>query len=193
MFEFLGIGREKKTEVLLLRERDKRFERIKIINETDTSLESAKIKGVSRHFIKHGSGYMEKGTGKTIFFAFEAGGKTSLISEGETTKMTVSETVKTLVGDEIWNKIDPEIKEKLEHSQFGVIVEPINQSKNDPKGIGNENRHTESDHKMIDYFAETVSDKIRKGLKNSWIMPFAAGGGIIGLIVYIAVHAGYLK
>lgn len=189
MFEFLGLSGHKKTEVLLLRDRDKRFERVKIINETDTSLESAKgQKGITRHFIKRGTGYMEKGTGKTIFFAFEAGGHTADMEEGETTTLSLPETMREVLGSDIWEKVTPEIKEKLEHSTFGIVIEPAKTEKT--RGIGNESRHTESDEHMIDYFAE----KVHKALKTKFdIVTFGSGIAFGGFLVLLALVMKWIK
>jgi len=188
--ERLGLaGNARKTEVLLLRDRDKRFERVPIVNESDTALEGAKDKkGVTRHFIKRGSGYMEKGTGKTIFFAFEAGGHTAKMQGAEEEELSIPDTIRLLIGDELWEKTAPEIKDKLEKNTFGVIIEPAKTE--DKAGAGNESRHTESDKSMIDYFADKVS-KAMKG-KIQW-MPVLMGAFGGALLMLLAVTMKWIR
>lgn len=131
---------------------------------------------------------MEKSTGKTIFFAFEAGGYTADMKEGENTTLSLPETMREVLGSDTWEKVTPEIKEKLEKSTFGVVIEPAKSVK--PNESGNESRHTESDEHMIDYFA----DKVHKALKTKFdLVTFGSGAAFGGFLVLLATVMKWIR
>ena len=181
---------KKKTEVLLLSARNGSLERVPILNETDLHLESAKKKGITRHFDIAGRGWMEKGVGKMYFFAYTALIKTIRLETAEKVEMGVGVCLEKILGAELYKKVTPEIKEKVENAEWGIIVEPISPTDAELKLASNESRHTESDEHMIDYFA----DKVHKALKTKFdLVTFGSGVAFGGFIVLLALVMKWIK
>jgi len=171
---------KKKTEVLLLSTRNGSLERVPIINETDLHLESGKKKGITRHFDIEGRGWMEKGVGKMYFFAYTALIKTTKLQNGVPVPMGVGVYLEKILGAELYKKVTPEIKEKVENAEWGILIEPVNPTDAELAGASNESRHTESDERMIDYYAKKVGNALKSKFD---LTTFLLGGFCFALII----------
>lgn len=175
--------------VLLLRDRDKRFKEILIVNETDLSLQSAKSKGITRHFIKMGPGWTDENRSRTLFLALEAFSYTLFVDGGTAVKLTLSQALSTILGKEAYEKMSKDLREKVEHDTFGLTLSPKSPPKT-PEGVyaSNEARHSESDHAMIDYYAK----KMKEQKKTDWTMLLL--GIFAGFAVtYLAVNMHWIR
>jgi hypothetical protein len=174
---------KKHTEVLMLNARDGSLEKIPIPTETDLHLESAKKKGITRHFDKEGRGWTEKGVGKMYYIAYSALVKTIRLEDAKPIIMGVGVYLEKILGKELYAKVTPEIKEKVENSEWGIMIDPIKPTDAELKGASNESRHTESDERMIDYFA----DKVHKAMKAKFEWMPILMGLFLGVIIGIAL------
>lgn len=181
---------KKKTEVLLLSARNGSLERVPIVNETDLHLESGKKKGITRHFDIEGRGWMEKGVGKMYFFAYTALIKTIRMQNGEPTTMGVGVCLEKILGAELYAKVHPDIKEKVENAEWGIIISPNNPTDEDLKGASNESRHTESDERMIDYYAKKIANALKSKFDLTTLLMGGFGGGFL---VLLAVMMRWIK
>lgn len=176
--------------MLLLSTRDGTLEHIKIVNDTAQHLESGKVKGIINHFDKAGRGWIEKGTGKTYYLAYTGLAKTVAINEPEMVDKGFGVCLKEVLGEEMYSKIIPEIKTKVEATNLHVLVEPIAPTKEELQGASNEARHSESDERMIDYYAKKVSDALKSKFEWTNVLLGAFAGG---MLVYVAVNMHWLK
>jgi len=121
----LVIRAKPRKEVLFLRPRDRRGERIPITRETSTSAWCEKHNPIAR-FIKLGPGYVftEGGKAVTRFWGIEGTAYTALVEEGRELKLSVKEYLQALWGDKFYDKIPKEQKEAIESDVVGITVEP---------------------------------------------------------------------
>lgn len=176
--------------VFLLRNRDKRFKEISIVNETDLSLQSMKNRGITRHFIKMGPGWTDEDKPRTIFLALEAFAYTLFMDGGTAIKITLAQALSTIWGKEAYDKIPKNLREQVEHDTFGITLSPKNPPKT-PEGVyaSNEARHSESDRAMIDYYARKVKEGQKKMDWTILILGVLAGFGI----TYLAVNMHWIR
>ena len=170
--EKLGIGGGRRKEVMLLRPNDAHFTDVKVVNETDQSLESPRIKGITRFFIKMGKGWTNDQNGGARYLGLEGKDFTLELRGKVSHVINLLEAIKIVLGEIDFGKFTPEAKNALESAKFGVTTEAIT---TDASGVnqGNENVFTESDKAMIKYHAEENA-KAARGGKMEW-MPIAVG------------------
>ncbi len=190
LLSWIGISSNKKTDVIMLNRRDSTAERVPIISDTDMHLESPKRKGITRHFDKVGRGWNEKGSNKMLYFGYTAYSKTINFQEPTAVKYPGTEYLQRVLGSEIYKKIDPIIKDKIENSQWGILIEPVVPTNQELLNSSNESRHTESDEHMIDYFADKVHKAMKAKFEWTTVLLGAFGGA---LLVYVAVNMHWLK
>jgi hypothetical protein len=179
-----GSGKSKKY-VLLLRNKDRRFKHIKIIDEHDEALEAPKEKnGVTRFFIKKGPGWTDEDRPQTMFLGFNAYAYTLIINKVPEKVLKLAEAVRIVLGKEVYDVITPDLRDKLEKAEFGINVEPDDPTTTGATLTGNETRHTVSDEKMIDYYAEKNA-KAMQGNKIQWTTLFM--GLTTGIVIGIAI------
>lgn len=177
---------------MLLRPRDKRFRDIKIVNQTDQSLEAPKEKGITRFFIKKHAGWTNERKGAARFFGLEGFDFTLKTKEKEEAVIGLYDAVKIVLGEQLMRIITPEIKQRLEEAKFGVTTEPVTTEGVDRPNAGNENQFSESDKALIKAKGEAAAKAGRAGEKADWIK-------VIGLIAlgafasYLATHMGWIK
>ena len=104
--------------------------------------------------------------------------------------MGVGICLEKILGTELYKKVTPEIKEKVESATWGILVEPENPTAEELQGASNEARHSESDERMIDYYAKKVADALKSKFEWTTVMLGAFGGA---LLVYVAVNMHWLK
>jgi len=123
---FLTSKTKTKKEVLFLRPRDKRGERLEVTRETDRSVLCEKSNPIHR-FIKVGSAWTFKEGGKTStrFFGIEGSAYTPIIKGGEEERFTLSEHLRNIWTDRIYEALPEKLRNAIERDKFGVIVDPI--------------------------------------------------------------------
>lgn len=175
--------------VLLLRNRDKRFREIPIVNESDLSLQSVKSKGITRYFVKTGASWSDEKRQRTIFLALEGFCHTLYLNGTASAKFTLKQALIAVCGPSIFEKMPKDFKEKIESATFDITVEPLDPPKNlSGDYVSSEQRHTESDHEMVDYYAK----KMREQKKTDWlILLLSAGFG--GLVILLAANMHWIK
>jgi len=180
----LGGGGSKKY-VLLLRNKDRRFKRIRITNETDESLESPKEKnGVTRHFEKRGAGWTDEDRPQTMFLGFNAYKYTLTINTVKESVINLAKAVRIVLGKEVYDVIQPELRDKLEKAEFGILIEPDDPFTSGASAtMGNEARHTESDHVIIDYYAKKVKQALQGKMQWNSVVMGVAVGVVLGIML----------
>lgn len=113
-------------QVLFLRPRDKRGERLDITRETDRSVLCEKSTPVHR-FIKIGSGWniKDKGRTSTVFLGLEGSAYTAMIKEEKELKLSTEEFLRTLWGNKIYENMPDKMRDAVEKDQYGVTIEPL--------------------------------------------------------------------
>lgn len=122
----LGKGKSRK-EVMFLRPRDKRGERLDVTRETDRSVLCEKSDPVHR-FIKVGSSFVFKDAGKTVirFFGIEGSAYTALLkTDVEPVKKSIEDYLIGIWGKADFEKLPPRMREAAKDDKIGVIIEPI--------------------------------------------------------------------
>ena len=115
-----------KNEVLFLRPRDKRGERLSVTRETDRSVLCEKSDPIHR-FIKVGSSWNFKEGSKNIirFFGIEGSAYTPIIKDEEEIQLTIPEFLKSLWTDRVYNALPKKLRKALEDDELGVIIDPV--------------------------------------------------------------------
>lgn len=124
LFIFGGKGKMRK-EVLFLRPRDKRGERLDVTRETDRSVLCENSNPVHR-FIKAGPAWVFKDGGRTVvrFIGIEGNAFTAFIKDGGPVKMAIDEFLKSIWTPQIYEKLPEKLKKAVENPKVGIIVEP---------------------------------------------------------------------
>jgi hypothetical protein len=178
-----GSGKSKKY-VLLLRNKDRRFKHIKIVNETDEALESPKEKnGITRHFVKRGAGWTDEDRPQTMFLGFNAYEYTLTVGEIKQKVLRLAEAVRIVLGKEVYDVIQPDLRDKLEKAEFGITVEPEDPATAGKTTAGNEARYTESDISMINYYARKVKEAMQSKAQWTPIIMGISIGIVIGILL----------
>lgn len=114
-------------EIMFLRPRDKRGERLDVTRETDRSVVCEKSDPVHR-FIKIGSSFFFKEGGRSFirFFGIEGSAYTAMLDENEEeVKISLIDGLRLLWGEKIYNALPDKMKEAVEKDKWGITVEPI--------------------------------------------------------------------
>lgn len=125
VFRFLS--RAKPTrEVLFLRPRDRRGERLVITQETDLSVACERSNPVHR-FIKAGAGYTFKEGGRMVtrFWGIEGTAYTGVLQNARDIKMSISVFLRELWGDRFYDRMPTEQKKQVEEHKIGVTIAPV--------------------------------------------------------------------
>ena len=112
-------------EVMFMRPRDKRGEKMNITRETDRSILCEQTNPVHR-FIKIGPAWTFKDGGHTSyrFLGIEGSAYTTFLKEAETIKLTVREYLLTLWGGKIYDALPTKMKDAVEKDEIGITIEP---------------------------------------------------------------------
>lgn len=135
IFLYMLTSKNKTTkEVMFLRPRDKRGEKMNITKETDRSVLCEQTNPVHR-FIKIGPAWTFKDGGRTShrFFGIEGSAYTAIIKDAQNVKQTIQEYLKVLWGDKIYAALPQKMKDVVEKDQIGITIEP---AKIDPDEYG---------------------------------------------------------
>jgi len=130
-FIFVGIiwffirARPRK-EVLFLRPRDRRGERLIITKETDRSIVCGRSNPVKR-FIKIGPGYAFNEGGKMVtrFWGIEGLAYTAGLEGDDPVKMSIPEYLRVVWGKRFYESVPPKQRAAIERDHIGVIIEPV--------------------------------------------------------------------
>jgi hypothetical protein len=191
-------GNKRKKYVVRLRNKDRMFKRINIVDETDEALVSKKEKnGITRFFAKRGGGWNDEDKAEAMYLGFsgykytvsvhdstqgtDANGKIVLTPTQEVLKL--SDAVRVVLGKEIYKLIDPSYVNKLEGAEWGITAEPIDPATTGATLVGNEARHTEADHEMIDYYAHKSAQELKGGMNWMQVLMGVAFGLIGGILL----------
>lgn len=188
--ERLGLSRGRKPTVMVLRPNNKHFVDLPA-TETDLSLQTPKIKGVTRHFIKRHPGWTSDKNGDSRYFGLEGIDYTLEMKGEEKHVLTLLEAVEIALPQVDFSKFTDNARAALASAKFGITAEAVQPSSDALKNRGNENIFTESDKAMIQFKAEATA-KAMKGAGLDWsnvAMGFLAGA----LLVYVAVNMHWLK
>jgi len=198
----ISAGSRKKKYVTLLRPKDHRKKEITIVDESDESLQGPKEKnGRTRYFVKRGPGWADEDKPQTMWlgmnaYAYTLRIKTIIEGKDEEGKQTIkplqevinlAHAVRLVLGEKIYASIPKDLGQRLETADLGITVEPENPALETGLSTGNEARHTESDEKMIDYYADKNA-KAMQGNKIQWPILIAGlmGGIVLGIILVSA-------
>lgn len=114
-----------RKEVMFLRPRDKRGEKLDITRETDRSVSCEKTDPVHR-FIKVGPAYVFKDGARTLvrFFGVEGSAYTAQLKDEKEVKVSTADYLKTLWGQKIYDNLPTKMRELVEDDKIGVTIEP---------------------------------------------------------------------
>jgi len=174
--------RGKKKEVMLLRPNDMHFTDIKILDERDRALETPKVKGVTRFFLKRHRGWTNDKNGTSRYFGLEGYDFTLRLQTTEQTVLNLLEAVKIVLSDIDLGKFTPQAKDALESAKLCITTEPVTNEGIDLPNEGNENAFSEVDKALTKAKAEAMA-KAQKGNKFEWttLLTGLAIGIVIGL------------
>jgi hypothetical protein len=112
-------------EVMFLRPRDKRGEKLDITRETDRSILCERSDPVHR-FIKIGPAFVFKDGGKTSvrFFGIEGSAYTANIKNEKVLKMSIKDFLISLWTDRVYNALPSKLRDSVEADRIGVTIEP---------------------------------------------------------------------
>lgn len=112
-------------EVMFLRPRDKRGERLDITKETDRSVLCEKSDPVHR-FIKVGPAYVFKDGGKSSvrFIGLEGSAYTAQLKDEKMVQVSTVDFLKSLWGNKIYGALPQRMRDAIEHDKIGITVEP---------------------------------------------------------------------
>ena len=174
-----------RNEVLFLRPRDKRGERLEVTRETDRSVLCEKSDPVHR-FIKVGSSWSFKEGSKTItrFFGIEGSAYTPVIKDEGETHLTVQEFLRSIWTDKVYEALPKRLRKSVETDTLGIIVDPveINAEEYGLTNLSSDDVNDESDAVVLSRLA---NQGIRENLKQKllgnlvWLM---LGIGIAGVL-----------
>jgi hypothetical protein len=177
-------GNKPKKYVVRLRNKDRRFKRINIVDETDEALVSKKEKsGLTRFFTKRGGGWTDEDKPETMFLGFNAYKYTVEFNEVKQEVLKFSDAARIVLGKEVYDVIQPELKVKMEGAEWGITAEPIDPATTGAALVGNEARHTEADHEMIDYYAHKSAQELKGGMNWMQVLMGLCGGVVIGILL----------
>ena len=119
-----NFGKTKK-EVMFLRPRDKRGEKLIVTKETDRSILCEQSDPIHR-FIKVGSSFIYKDGGKTSirFFGIEGSAYTAMLKPEDPVSIPVVQFLQTLWGAKIYNALPQKMKDAVEKDKLGITIEP---------------------------------------------------------------------
>ena len=123
---FMFTNKSKVTkEVMFMRPRDKRGEKMAITRETDRSVLCEQTNPVHR-FIKIGPAWTFKDGGHTSyrFLGIEGSAYTAMLKEASTIKLTVREYLLTLWGNKIYDALPTKMRDAVEKDEIGITIEP---------------------------------------------------------------------
>jgi len=123
---FMFTNKSKVTkEVMFMRPRDKRGEKMNITRETDRSILCEQTNPVHR-FIKIGPAWTFKDGGHTSyrFLGIEGSAYTAMLKEAATIKLTVREYLLTLWGSKIYDALPTKMRDAVEKDEIGITIEP---------------------------------------------------------------------
>ena len=188
MFEFLGLGGRRK-EVMILRPNDRHFMDVRV-EETDKSLQTPKIKGITRFFAKKYSGWTNDRNGETRYIGLEGCDYTLEIRGAITHIIGLDEAVKQVMPEADYKNLTEEAKRELGAAKFGIVTEAITPEKRE--GEGNENQFSETDIKLIGAFGEAAAKAGKALEKTDWIKTL--GLVAMGALAYhAAIIMGWIK
>lgn len=113
-------------EVMFLRPRDKRGERLDITKETDRSVLCEKSNPVHR-FIKVGPAYVFKDGSKGIvrFIGLEGSAYTAQLKDEKIVQVPTVDFLKSLWGNKIYDALPQRMRDAIEKDKIGITIEPV--------------------------------------------------------------------
>lgn len=113
-------------EVLFLRPRDRRGERLTITKETDISIACERSNPIHR-FIKLGAGYTFREGGKmlTRFWGIEGTAYTGVLQDVPNQHMSLSAFLRELWGTKVYDNMPSVQKTAVEEDKIGVTIAPV--------------------------------------------------------------------
>lgn len=173
VFFFLSGKAKTRKEVMFLRPRDLRGERLEITKETDKAILCEQANPIHR-FIKIGPGWTFKEGGKTShrFFGVEGSAYTAVVKGTETFKVALEEYLQTLWGPRIYLALPQKLKDAIEKDKFGVTVEPakINAEDKDLPTLSSDDVNDEGDATILQRLAKFgASDNPKTKMLNNII------------------------
>lgn len=173
-----------KKYVILLRPKDHRMKFIKIVDESDESLQGPKEKtGRTRYFVKKEAGWADEDHPQTMWLGLNAYAytlKLQAIAEAQKV-LKLADAVRIVLGPQVYDVIQPDLRTKLEEAELGLTVETENPALTQGLSAGNESRHTESDEMMVDYYAKKNADAMKKKTDLMQILMGVSVGIVIGI------------
>jgi hypothetical protein len=172
-------------EVMFLRPRDTRGERMTITEESDTSIVCGRTNPVHR-FIKIGKGYVFKEGGRAVtrFFGVEGTVYTSEFISKLNEKLTIREVLEAIWGKSFYERIPQERRNQIESHILGVTVEPARIRVED-YGLTNltsDDIDDESDGAVLSILAGKLQDSSTKKDFTNILIGVLIG---IGLILFV--------
>ena len=156
VFWFISKGKARK-EVLFLRPRDKRGEKMIVTKETDTALICGRTNPVHR-FIKVGPGYEFSEGGKltTKFIGIEGTAYTAIHTGDKETRVSVPEFLKAAWGKKVYKVLPKKLRNSIEKENFGIIVVPtkINEDEYDLPTLTADDVNDEGDSIVLSRLAQ---------------------------------------
>lgn len=159
-------------EIMFLRPRDKRGERLDITKETDRSVICERSTPVHR-FIKVGPAYVFKDGGRTSvrFIGLEGSAYTAQLKEEKSVKVSVVDFLQTLWGSKIYEALPKKMRDAIEHDVIGITVEPqkIDAESHGLDKLSSDDVNDESDAVVLDRLAkhgqtESIKQKLLANL-----------------------------
>lgn len=162
-----------RKEVMFLRPRDKRGEKLDITRETDRSILCEKSDPVHR-FIKIGSAFVFRDGGKTVtrFIGIEGSAYTAELNKDEqNVKLSVDEHLKSLWGEKIYSALPQKLKDAAERDKIGITIEPvrINAEEKGLESLSSDEVNDEGDATVLNRLAKygattSVKEKLLQNL-----------------------------
>jgi len=172
-------------EVMFLRPRDKRGERLDVTKETDRSLSCENSTPVHR-FIKVGPAYVFKDGSRTSvrFIGLEGSAYTAQVKNDAEVKLPITEFLRTLWGDAIYNALPARLRTAVERDIIGVTVEPekINAEAAGLEKLSSDDVNDESDAVVLDRLSKHGSSESLKQKFLGNLVWLGLGAGIYAIL-----------
>ena len=147
-----------KREVLHLRPRDKRGEKLKVSDETDLAVICKRKNNSVNRYFKKGCAWVfnESGRMVTKFFGMEGTAYTAVARGDEQVKVSVSEFLRTTWGESFYAQIPEDQRRDVETDVVGITVEveSIDVDEEDLINLTSDQINDEDDSMMLKKFVD---------------------------------------
>lgn len=172
-------------EVIFLRPRDKRGEKLEITHETDRAILCENSNPVHR-FIKIGSSFVFKDGGRTSvrFFGIEGSAYSATIKNEAEVKLSTKDFLTNLWTEKVYKALPSKLREAVESDSIGITIEPatIDPEEHGLKHLTSDDVNDEGDATILNRLSKMGEDLNTKQKLLANLVWLGLGAGMYAII-----------